>query len=343
MNKLSPTFLFFCFLIGAVGIIILKQHHVNQFFVTAFPVAIMLVYAVTYGSKPQSLRGKAGDNLYYLGFLYTLVSLGVSLFEFSLIDESIGKITQIITNFGISIASTIFGIFFRVFFNQSEEGEAQKEKVSNFGNAVSDLGNAVSDLRERISTLKGELGEFSNFRTELAQILRESRDRQEKAISQFEASVTHFTKTVEESREQLQVNLDSFVNTVSDLNAQVSNLDSALKASSDAVSASVGAIQAVSESVAASDLVDKINHLQVPEDLLEQLLRPSIQSLEIGAEQISKAGENLANRLNNVQIPKEILSPETSMNKQELHASSSHFRAWLARFGAWLARQDGKS
>ena len=336
MKKLNSTFLFWCFLIGAVGIIILKQLHVNQLFVTAFPVAIMLVYAVRSASKPQYLRGRVGDNLYYLGFLYTLVSLGVSLFEFSLIDESIGKITQIITNFGISIASTIFGIFFRVFFNQSEEGEAPKEAVSNFG-------NAVSDLRKGISTLNGELREFSNFRTELEQILRESADRQKKAISQFEVSVTHFTKTVEESRDQLQVNLDSFVNTVSDLNAQVSNLDSALKASSDAVSASVGAIQAISESVAASDLVDKINHLQVPEDLLEQLLRPSIQSLEIGAEQISKAGENLANRLNNVQIPKEILSPETSMNKQEPHASSSHFRAWLARFGAWLARQDGKS
>lgn len=331
-KKLNSGFLFVCFLVGAVGIIIFKQHHVNQVFVTAFPVAIMLIYALSH-LKEKHLLGRVGDNLYYLGFLYTLVSLGVSLFEFSLIDESSGKITQIITNFGIAIASTIFGIFFRVFFNQSEEDEAPKEEVSE----------SVSDFREQVSILNSELGEFSEFRTELEQILRESADRQKTAISQFKASVTRFTKTVEESRDQLQVNLDSFVNTVSDLNTQVSNLDSALKASSDAVSASIGAIQTISESVAESDVVNKINSLQVPEDLLEQLLRPSIQNLEIGAEQISKAGEKLANRLNSVQIPQEILSPEISMNQQEPHTSSSRFGAWLARFGAWLARRDGKS
>lgn len=326
-NKLSSEFLFVCFLIGAVGIIIFKQYHVNQVFVTAFPVAIMLIYALRH-LKQKHLLGRVGDNLYYLGFLYTLVSLGVSLFEFSLSEESGEKITQIITNFGIAIASTIFGIIFRVLFNQSEESP-EEEATSKFGNAVSDLSKEVSEL-------DAQLRKFSNFRIELEQILRESSDRQKKAISQFNASVTRFTKTVEESREQLQANLDSFVNTVSDLNAQVSNLDSALKASSDAVSASVGAIQTISESVAESDVVNKINSLQVPEDLLEQLLRPSIQNLEIGAQQISKAGENLANRLNSVQIPKEIPSSETSMNKQELHASSS-------RFGAWLVRRDGKS
>ena len=269
MDKLSPKILLVCFLIGALGIIVLKQLHVNQFFVTAYPIAIMLVYATHY-RKSQHLLGRVGDNLYYLGFLYTLVSLGASLFEFSLSDESMEKITQIITNFGIAIASTIFGIIFRVLFNQSEEHEAPEEEVSKFG-------NAVSGLSERVSELNVQLGEFTNFRIGLEQILRESSDQQKKAISQSKASVTRFTKTVEENSEQFQV-------FVSGINEQVSHLNSAIKANSEAVFASVDAIKASAESVAASasDLVEKINRLQVPENLLEQLLRPPIQQIETG-------------------------------------------------------------
>lgn len=299
MNKKDSTILFICFLIGAVGIITLKHLHVNQFVVTAWPIAIMLVYAREYYSAPQYQRGKAGDNLYYLGFLYTLVSLGVSLFAFSLSAESIEKITPIITNFGIAIASTIFGIIFRVFFNQSEEDETPTEGISK---ASLGLEEAVSSFREKVSTLNSELGEFSNFRIGLQQILRESSDEQRKAIAQVKASVTLFTKTLEEGREQFQVSFDSFGDTVSGLNERVSHLNSTVNDCSEAVSTSLFAIKANSESVSAgvSDLVGKINGLQVPENLLEQLLAPSIQQIETEVADFVNAASSLNAQVSNL-------------------------------------------
>ena len=245
---------------GAVAIIVLKLLAVNQFFVTACPITIMLVYAGYYYSKQPSQLNIVGDNLYYLGFLYTLVSLAISLFEFSPNDEAIRTITPIITNFGIAIFSTIFGIAFRVFFNLMHKDPEE---------AVSDFSATVLRLSKRVSDLDIELGKFSSFRIELEQILREGFNRQKEAIDQvlqhglyqFKTSVIHFTETVDEANKTLEEGREKFQ----------ASLDSALEkaqVSSVAVSASV------------SGLVGKINSMQVPEDLLKQLLHPSIQRIE---------------------------------------------------------------
>ena len=254
---------------------IFKLLDMNQFIVTSCPIAIMLVYAWCH-RKHQSQLDIVGDNLYYLGFLYTLVSLAMSLFEFSSNDEAVETIAPIITNFGIAIFSTIFGIAFRVFFNLMHNPE---ETVSDFSDTVRDLNKGVSDLDI-------ELRKFSTFRIGLEQILGESLNRQKKAIAQFKASVTRFNKTVEAGREQFQGNLDNLGQTVSGLNAQVSNLDSTVNESSDAVATSV------------NKLVEKINEMNVPEDLIEQLLQPYIQNIETGAEQISNSVSVIMTRFN---------------------------------------------
>ena len=298
-SDLFPIVFMVCSLIGAMAIIVLKLLAVNQFFVTACPITIMLVYAGYYYSKQPSQLNIVGDNLYYLGFLYTLVSLAMSLFEFSPNDEAIRTITPIITNFGIAIFSTIFGIALRVFFNlmyKSPE-EAAEGAVSNFSNEV----NRVS---KRVSSLDFELAKFSTFRIELEQILREASVRQKEVIEQFNTSVIHFTETVDEAnktfaagREKSQTSLDSALEK--------------MQASSEAVSASV------------SDLVGKINSLEVPEDLLEQLLQDPLQQIERGTLQIGEAGEKLANRLNNVRVPTDELEQRLQQASGAVSASVS--------------------
>src|SRR5262245_652027 len=102
--------------LGCLYILVAKLAGVDQFFVTFVPVAIMLTYAlVIYLARNLRLRDdQSGDNLYYMGFLFTLTSLGVSLYQFS-VERAAEEIVQ---NFGIAIASTITGIALRVVFNQ---------------------------------------------------------------------------------------------------------------------------------------------------------------------------------------------------------------------------------
>src|SRR5450432_3488933 len=67
--------------VGSCYIIVAKLAGIGQVFVTFVPVVIMIGYALMiWLARGLRLRDdQAGDNLYYMGFLFTLTSLGVSL------------------------------------------------------------------------------------------------------------------------------------------------------------------------------------------------------------------------------------------------------------------------
>ncbi len=94
--------------LGAGYIVFSKLHEFSAVQVTLVPVLIMIAYALALGlARLFRLRDdQSGDNLYYMGFLFTLTSLAVSLYQFS----SAGSAEQIVQNFGIAIGSTIAGI-----------------------------------------------------------------------------------------------------------------------------------------------------------------------------------------------------------------------------------------
>ncbi len=107
---------------------------------------------------------QAGDNIYYMGFLYTLTSLAAALYQFNASGDS----EYIVQNFGVAIASTIAGILFRVMWNQMRRDPAEVER------------NARVELAEASRRVRVELDqtvlEFNGFRRGLQQSLREGFD-----------------------------------------------------------------------------------------------------------------------------------------------------------------------
>src|SRR4051794_3271851 len=78
--------LFFgAFIIGAFSIISLKVASVDQRIVTSLPIGLMAIYAAiaVYTKRYRIREDRVGDNLYYLGFLFTLVSLAYSLWAYT--------------------------------------------------------------------------------------------------------------------------------------------------------------------------------------------------------------------------------------------------------------------
>ena len=271
-GPLNPNTFIICFLAGTAGIIILKWLDVSQFFVTACPVAIMLGYAIRH-NKLRAHLNLVGDNLYYLGLLYTLVSLAASLFEFTPKNEDIDSITPIITNFGIAIFSTIVGVAFRVYFGLKHTDLEEIEQAARIA-----LADAAYNLHIQLSEATRD---FSVFRLEMQQIIRDG-----------------FNETKEAIDKELQHGLSQFKTTVTDFAKTVQAVDKSYAESRQKLQ---DCSHAVAESV--NELVTRINRIQVPEDLFERIMYPPIQRIEKGADRISTAGEALADRLNNVQIP----------------------------------------
>lgn len=147
---------FWLFLLGAAFILALKEWVGNQLLATAIPGCLMLCYAymVWDFGKKRPRADSSGDNLYYLGFLYTLTSLGHSLFRFSVEGESAAII---VTNFGIAISTTILGMALRVLVGRPGGDDPASVEASARG----DLAGAARSLRDEMDYT---VQEFIDFR-----------------------------------------------------------------------------------------------------------------------------------------------------------------------------------
>ncbi len=145
-----------CFIIGAVAIIIGKGvFGWSQVLITVFPVSIMFFYAFFCYFRPYGIReDQAGDNLYFMGFLFTMVSLAMALYLFGTQGQEIEKIIE---NFGIALATTIVGVFLRVMMAQMRVDPADIEHV-----ARADLAKSASDLSRILHDCTRELGVLPN-------------------------------------------------------------------------------------------------------------------------------------------------------------------------------------
>jgi hypothetical protein len=136
---------------GSAYIVAAKLRGTTQVYVTFVPVAIMLAYALLiYLARNLRLRDdQAGDNLYYMGFLFTLTSLGVSLYQFNAARAA----EEIVQNFGIAIGSTITGIALRVVFNQMRRDPIEVERIMRL-----ELAEAARRVRRELDSTVVEFG-----------------------------------------------------------------------------------------------------------------------------------------------------------------------------------------
>src|SRR5579863_1964619 len=161
---------------GSGYIIFSKLHDFGAPAATAVPVLVMIGYAILLGTRLFRLRDdQSGDNLYYMGFLFTLTSLAVSLFQFS----AAGSAEQIVQNFGIAIASTIAGITLRIFFNQMRRDPVEVEATARL-----ELAEASRRVKRE---LESSILEFGYFRRMTQQSITDAFDEVRESIGEAHA------------------------------------------------------------------------------------------------------------------------------------------------------------
>src|SRR5438552_3145827 len=150
---LSGLLFFAVVIVGCAYIVFSKLQSLPAVYVTLVPVGIMVAYALLLGlARLFRLRDdQSGDNLYYMGFLFTLTSLAVSLYQFS----EAGSAEQIVQNFGIAIASTIAGIALRIFFNQMRRDPIEVEHTARL-----ELADASRRVKRELESTVLEFGYF---------------------------------------------------------------------------------------------------------------------------------------------------------------------------------------
>ena len=134
----------------------------------------LLGYFLT--ARSDTNKQYTSDNVYYLGLLFTLLSLVYSLVTLFILDggetDKVGQTHNLIGSFGIALISTIFGILFRIVLLQPSTGSVDElrqlsqergEDIPLFGDEQSvhhDLADAAFKLRRELTQAIADMGVF---------------------------------------------------------------------------------------------------------------------------------------------------------------------------------------
>ena len=273
-NLWSPEtdnwFFFGFFLLGVVCILLLKSWFYNQWLPTAVPICFMLGYAAFMwdSNESQPRPGSRGDNLYYLGFLYTLTSVAHSLYQFSAnqVDAE-----GIVTNFGIAIGATIAGMALRVVFARHGTDDATQIEA----NVRLDLAHAARNLRSELDFVVQEFVDFrEQARANLKQIfddatasisatvghthvVQEVAETFEKDMREVTGALRHQARSLGEGAADLR----SFEQAVTELQKRVNKTTESLAVNADAMETGASAVRKSLETQAeriGGDFVNKL-------------------------------------------------------------------------------------
>lgn len=259
--------------------------------ITAIPVAMMWLYlAVNMLPGIRVHSEQAGDNLYYMGFVFTLTSLGVSLYKFT--GEA--SIEDVVRNFGIAIISTVMGIALRIFFNQMRRDPADIEKA---------VRHELAEMTRRVrSELDNSAMEFSTYRRTSNQMLsegfeeiaRQAEKNGEAVRSAIEAMSTKAVESIEATSKQLLSTLEHThrdVAQLSEVNAKnVLESSNQLEKVASLITEKSGEL-----AKAIDDVVEKYKAAKSPDDIIRIDVASAVDSLKSVVDTQAKAiGENSA-------------------------------------------------
>jgi hypothetical protein len=274
--------------LGCAYIILAKLAGIGPFYVTFVPVGTMLGYAMLiFLARGLRLRDdQSGDNLYYMGFLFTLTSLGVSLYQFTATRAA----EEIVQNFGIAIGSTITGIGLRVIFNQMRRDPVEVERIMRL-----ELAEAARRVRRELDST---VVEFGYHRRSAQQAAADSFTH---VTRKFDEMVAHFLASLEEITAKLTSPIEAASRRSEQAIAEAANkigntLGAAarqLEGETDKLSIRVGAIAITLEQVMA-----RLNAMQTPERVIEVRLEPITEALTRSVERFAAQTDGQAAAVN---------------------------------------------
>jgi chromosome segregation ATPase len=189
---------------------------------------------------------RLGDDLYYLGLLFTLVSLAWSLHAYGQFEG----VDLIISNFGIALFTTIAGLALRVALYKWRGEELEEPELK----ARFELAEAVNQLKIQLTSCIEDMNSFRvGLAQSMAELVKDGTGKVAAAIEEGIVVVRDRATLVKEAAEQ----------TLADLPLHLDKLNEA-----------TGLL-----STALEELWQRIQRIEIPPDLLQKELSPALKIL----------------------------------------------------------------
>jgi hypothetical protein len=261
---------------GCSFIAVSKVSGMNPIFSMFVPILLMFGYLVLAWSF-SAIRlhdEQTGDNLYYMGFLFTLASLGASLYLFT--GDS--STDDVVRNFGIAISSTITGIALRIFYNQTRRDVLDIERATRH-----DLAAAARRVRTELETSSRDFASLRRANNQLInegfegvveQVERTGEKLESALLKLTETTIKPLEATAEKYNRMMEENLSDVCGKLGDITKTIeASVNGVSKANQTVTSAASELSQRVTE------VSKKLQSVAVPKDVLKNEMGPLLQEI----------------------------------------------------------------
>ncbi len=192
--KVQIKYLFLLALISGVVFILFGGFSDNSYLSVVLTISVMIAYFLV-GQKIVErellTNEQFADSNYYLGFLFTLISLASSLYILSSGSMEGGLLTKLIGQFGISISTTIVGLSLRIYL------------LSFSPNIGSNIESFNLMIMEKLQMLNDHIGHSIDQTKTFSNVID---DKVELFIDKTLKSVEEYNERLVESLDQHSIN-----------------------------------------------------------------------------------------------------------------------------------------
>lgn len=296
-----------CFFIGLGTIVLFRGFigkggiSITDLVATLIVVGIIIVYTlyiITTKYRTGNSYDRASDNAYYLGLLFTLVSLSTSLIKIlssSSESDIIVSSAALLPDFGLALFSTIAGILARVYIQQlrPDIDDVETDSIEKLnaltqvlqGSIQSIVGN-IDGLSKQISISMSDMatgtGEvMTKITNDVTAVITASTDQNRELLSGVSKTVKDLGDQSAAQLENLVINSRGISDSMSHLNQSLDHYKTLNSAISDSVAEQKNYTDSVSAaSIAAESLFSKVH----TSDLIQGVDNAVKQYSELGSE-----------------------------------------------------------
>ncbi len=257
-------------------------------FTLIFPISILLGYAfiLKYSPRFRLREDRAGDNLYFLGFIFTVISLGVALFRY----QSDPDVNQIIADLGVGLFSTVVGLVLRIMLTQQRVDPDEIEEITR------------RELSEAVGQTTAQLNETNRvieaIQTQGRQIMEEAQT----SIDLANQSVLNSVKQLDTKLQAIQIPEDMITSKVDPM---LNNLGFSI----DRLVQRLDAIQVQ------PDLIDqKASELFAPLNIMVVEMRDKLNQIDLSSlvAKLDTSVDGLIVKLGSIDIPTDVIANKAS-------------------------------
>ena len=278
---------------------------------TAFLSLIIGAYAFViwlWRSPTLGRNERAADNLYFLGFIFTVCALGISLYRYYDTPDSV-PVERIMGDLGIGIITTVVGLVFRVLVlhrdDPADTEERVREQIVDFAQSTMSRLYQTSEVVSQghtanlqvVSELTGAMQQSSARVREQSSQMILNLEEAAKSIAGFSETVDQLAAPVEQMPNELakavsemqQQSMRQLRSIASDFHLVIAEF---LRSAQDQVSDSISTTEQI--------LVSRVKEISVPSEEVNQLRQKMLTGFDTQSQELMRSFEQVSNAMRRV-------------------------------------------